>query len=60
MASNGSYGIDVRSASTTAGRNTAVANGNLVFAVAGVTDGGGNRTFNNGNPAQCSPNIVCT
>ena len=59
--SNGGNGIDIRSASTTVTRNTAVSNGHLgIFAVNGVTDGGGNRAFANGNPAQCSPSITCT
>jgi parallel beta-helix repeat protein len=44
---NGGNGIDVRSSSTTITRNT-------------VTDGGGNRASGNGNPAQCSPGIVCS
>ncbi len=58
---NGGNGIDVRSASTTITRNTAQFNRGLgIFAVTGVTDGGGNRAFGNGNPAQCSPNIICS
>lgn len=60
VSGNGGNGIDVRSASTTIARNTATYNANLgIFAVAGVTDGGGNRAFGNGNPAQCSPTITC-
>jgi parallel beta-helix repeat protein len=58
---NGGNGIDIRSASTTVSRNTAAYNGNLgIFAVAGVTDGGGNKAFGNGNPAQCSPTVICS
>ena len=61
VAQNGSNGIHVSSPATTITRNTAVSNGNLgIFAVAGVTDGGGNRAFGIGNPAQCSPSIACT
>lgn len=58
---NTGNGIEVRTASTTITRNTAMYNANLgISAVAGVTDGGGNRAFGNGNPAQCSPSIACT
>ncbi len=58
---NGGNGIDVRNASTTITRNTAQFNRGLgIFAVSGVTDGGGNRASGNGNPAQCSPSIVCS
>jgi parallel beta-helix repeat protein len=58
---NGGNGIDVRSPSTTITRNTAHGNTGLgIFAVNGVTDGGGNRAFSNGNPAQCSPTIACS
>lgn len=61
VSGNGGNGISVSSASTTIARNTATYNGSLgIFAVAGVTDGGGNRAFGNANPAQCSPSIVCT
>jgi len=60
VSSNGGNGLQINSASTTVARNTAVYNANLgIFAVAGVTDGGGNRAFGNGNPAQCSPTIAC-
>jgi hypothetical protein len=51
---NGDDGIDVDSPATTVTAN--VANDNLdlgIEAVAGVTDGGGNRARGNGNPAQC-------
>lgn len=59
--SNGGNGIHVSSRSTTIARNTASFNGNLgIFAVSGVTDGGGNRAFGNGNPAQCSPSVACS
>jgi parallel beta-helix repeat protein len=61
VSSNGGNGIHVSSAATTITRNTAFSNTNLgISAVSGVTDGGGNRAFGNGNPAQCSPTIVCT
>ena len=44
---------------TTLTRNLAVQNTNLgIEAVPGVTDGGGNRAFGNGNPLQCI-NIAC-
>jgi len=57
---NGSNGIDVRSASTRVARNTALFNGVWgIFAVTGVTDGGGNTAVGNGNPAQCTANILC-
>ena len=58
---NGGHGIDVRSPATTVARNTAQFNRGLgIFAVAGVVDDGGNKASGNGDPAQCSPNIVCT
>ncbi|MCA1684103.1 MAG: right-handed parallel beta-helix repeat-containing protein, partial [Actinobacteria bacterium] len=48
-------GIDVRSASTTLTDNLAAHNADLgIDAVPGVTDGGGNRAFDNGNPLQCT------
>ena len=51
---NGDDGIDVDVASATITRNTANFNADLgIEAVAGVTDGGGNRARGNGNPAQC-------
>src|SRR3954452_16066941 len=44
---------------TTVTRNLAVHNANLgIEAIPGVIDGGGNRAFGNGNPAQCI-NIAC-
>lgn len=52
-------GIDVDSSSTTLTRNTTNANGDLgIEAVAGVTDGGGNRARSNGNPLHCT-NVLC-
>jgi hypothetical protein len=55
----GDDGIHVDSASTTITRNTAVSNTDLgIDAVAGVTDGGGNRATDNGNPLECV-NISC-
>jgi hypothetical protein len=52
-------GIDVDSPATTLTRNLALHNGDLgIEAVAGVTDGGGNKARGNGNPAQCT-NIAC-
>ena len=53
-------GIDVDSPSTTLTRNLGLHNGDLgIEAVAGVTDGGGNKARGNGNPAQCT-NIDCS
>ena len=55
----GDDGVDSDSASTTITRNIGVRNGDLgIEAVAGVTDGGSNRAFGNGNPLQCL-NVVC-
>ena len=55
----GDDGVDSDSASTTITRNIGVRNRDLgIEAVAGVTDGGGNRAFGNGNPLQCL-NVVC-
>jgi hypothetical protein len=52
-------GIDIDVASATLARNIASRNADLgIEALAGVTDGGGNRAFGNGNPAQCTY-IVC-
>jgi hypothetical protein len=51
---NGDDGIDVDSPATTVTTNVANDNEDLgIEAVAGVTDGGGNRARGNGNPAQC-------
>jgi parallel beta-helix repeat protein len=59
VALSGDDGIDVRSSTTTITRNGTYANHDFgIVAVAGVTDGGGNRAAGNGNPAQCS-NVVC-
>jgi parallel beta-helix repeat protein len=56
---SGHDGINIASPSTTATHNLAVHNGNLgIEAVPGVTDGGGNHAFANGNPLQCT-NIAC-
>jgi parallel beta-helix repeat protein len=61
---NGDDGIDVNSPTTTISRNTANENGVFpptglgIEAVAGVTDGGGNRAMNNGDPRQCV-NVDC-
>jgi parallel beta-helix repeat protein len=53
-------GIDVNNPDTTIVDNTANGNGDLgIEAVAGVTDGGGNRASGNGDPRQCV-NVVCT
>lgn len=53
-------GIDVDSPSTVVIANTAAYNGDLgIEAVPGVDDGGGNRAFGNGNPAQCT-GVVCS
>jgi parallel beta-helix repeat protein len=55
----GDDGIDVESSATTLTRNTAKRNGDYgIEAVPGVIDGGGNRAFGNGNPAQCL-NVAC-
>jgi parallel beta-helix repeat protein len=56
---SGHDGIEVTSPATTLTANTAFDNHDLgIEAVPGVTDGGGNRAFENGNPLQCL-NIVC-
>lgn len=53
--SNGDDGIDIDNPSTTITANTANDNADLgIEAVAGTTDGGGNRASGNGNPAQCT------
>jgi len=55
----GDDGIHVDSASTTITRNTAVNNKDLgIDAVPGITDGGGNRAVDNGNPLECV-NLGC-
>jgi hypothetical protein len=57
---NNEDGIDVRSPATTVTSNVANDNTDLgIEAVAGVTDGGGNRARGNGNPAQCV-GVRCT
>jgi hypothetical protein len=56
---NGDDGVDSDSTFNTIARNVGVRNGDLgIEAVAGVTDGGGNRAFANGNPLQCVV-VVC-
>jgi parallel beta-helix repeat protein len=56
---SGDDGFDVRSPLTTLTRNLATRNGDLgIFAVPGVTDGGGNSARANANPAQCTA-ITC-
>jgi large repetitive protein len=56
---NADDGIDVRSPSAVISYNGADDNGDLgIFAVPGVTDGGGNHASGNGNPAQCV-NFAC-
>jgi parallel beta-helix repeat protein len=53
--SNGDDGIDIDNPATTITANTANDNADLgIEAVAGTTDGGGNRASGNGNPAQCT------
>jgi parallel beta-helix repeat protein len=57
---NAKEGIKVEAAGTTVVRNTANRNHDLgTEAVLGVTDGGGNRAFGNGNPLQCT-NVACS
>ena len=52
---NAKDGIKVETTGTTVVRNTANHNHDLgIEAVLGVTDGGGNRAFGNGNPLQCT------
>ncbi|TML07931.1 MAG: hypothetical protein E6G41_03515 [Actinobacteria bacterium] len=56
---NDADGIHVLSRFTTVIRNTADSNALLgIEAVSGITDGGGNRAFGNGNPLQCT-NVFC-
>jgi parallel beta-helix repeat protein len=56
---SGADGINVQSAATTLTRNLGLRNGDFgIEAVIGVTDGGGNHAFGNGNPLQCI-NISC-
>ena len=59
VARNGDDGIDVEDPRTVVSANTAKHNSDLgIEAVPGVTDGGGNRAFSNGNPLQCL-NVFC-
>jgi len=52
---SGDDGIDVNTEDTTVRRNVANQNSDLgIEAVAGVSDGGGNRAAGNGNPLQCT------
>lgn len=54
-------GIDVSATGVTVTANTAYQNRDYgISAVAGTIDGGANKAFANGNPQQCTPNIVCT
>lgn len=54
---NGGDGIEVSNATVT--KNTATYNGQLgIRALAGATDGGGNKAAYNGDPAQCA-GVVC-
>jgi parallel beta-helix repeat protein len=56
---SGDDGFDIRNAATTLTRNLAVRNGDLgIEAVDRVINGGGNKAFANGNPAQCT-GVVC-
>jgi len=56
---SGDDGVDVRSKRATLKANLAHHNGDFgITAVAGVTDGGGNRARDNGNGAQCR-NVDC-
>jgi parallel beta-helix repeat protein len=56
---NGDDGFDVESDSAKLTKNRAVRNDDLgIEAVAGVTDGGGNRASGNGDPRQCV-NVTC-
>jgi parallel beta-helix repeat protein len=56
---NGDDGIDVADAGNTITKNHADKNTDLgIVAVAGNTDGGGNKAHHNGNPAQCA-GVTC-
>jgi parallel beta-helix repeat protein len=60
-ARNSSDGFNIGAPSTVVRGNTAYFNGRWgIFAVSGVTDGGGNRAAGNGVPSQCTANILCT
>lgn len=57
---NGDDGLHVRSTATTLTKNTATYNTDLgIEAIAGVTDGGGNTAYGNGNPLQCT-GVACS
>ncbi|MGZ5417135.1 MAG: right-handed parallel beta-helix repeat-containing protein [Nocardioides sp.] len=59
-ASNGDDGLHVDSADATITKNVAVTNVDFgIYAVSGVTDGGGNQAQRNGNPAQCT-GVACS
>lgn len=61
VSGNDGNGIQVSGPGTTLARNTAISNGNWgIFAAGGSIDGGGNKASSNGNPAQCTSNIVCS
>ncbi len=56
----GGDGIRIQDPKTFVAGNVASHNGDLgIDAVPGVTDGGGNRAFANGNPLQCL-NVACS
>jgi hypothetical protein len=58
---NGDDGIDVENPEIRLKGNRANKNVDLgIEAVDGVDDAGGNTASGNGNPAQCSPSVVCT
>lgn len=53
-------GIQLGDANNTVTSNVAKRNGNLgIDAIFGAIDGGGNIGAQNGNPAQCTANVVC-
>lgn len=57
---NGVDGIQLGDAGNTVTSNVAKRNGNLgIDAPFGVIDGGGNIGSGNGDPAQCTSNVVC-
>jgi parallel beta-helix repeat protein len=56
---NGDDGIDVRDAGMKVSRNLAYSNGDYGIEAVPGADGGGNRAWDNGNPAQCL-NVVCS
>jgi parallel beta-helix repeat protein len=56
---NGDDGIDVHDSHTKVVRNVAYSNGDYGIESVPGADGGGNRAWDNGNPAQCL-NVVCS